>query len=307
MAAGKAFCAGFLGSCGGISVLFGLTFALVAFIKAFHRLDSTELAVTWDPFTRQLKDVRGAGLYVEAFLQFVKYPSTLPTISTDVSCVTKDGLMVDMLATFQYQIIKSDLIQITKEYRDFDKYHKLMNAAAERAIHYACSQFNIGQFQSQRMDVQYATKDKMQHLIHDMLHADIMDVQLKNVQPPDQWKAAVASKQKAQQDILLASNERNQAIAKANGDLALAQQSAEIMLQEARTNATVILQNAVNQAAGIIAMYQQQADIAANITKTNGLSIDGYIAYLQNRLLEQQNSLDVAMDTPQADAVSVSG
>lgn len=39
---------------------------------------------------------------------------------------------------------------------------QLMNAAAERAIHYACSQFNIGQFQSQRMDVQHATKDKMQ-------------------------------------------------------------------------------------------------------------------------------------------------
>lgn len=54
----------------------------------------------------------------------------------------------------------------------------------------------------------------LQLLIHDMLHADIMDVQLKNVQPPDEWKAAVASKQKAQQDILLASNERDQATAK---------------------------------------------------------------------------------------------
>ncbi|CAL8468393.1 g7933 [Coccomyxa elongata] len=304
MAAGKAFCAGFVGSCMGISVLFGLIFAPIAFNMAFHRLDSTDMAVTWDPFTRQLRDVRGAGLYVVAFQKFVKYPSTLPTISTDVSCVTKDGLMMDMLATFQYQIIKSDLIQITKEYRDFDKYHKLMNTAAERAIHYACSQFNIGQFQSQRMDVQYATKDKMQHLIHDMLHADIMDVQLKNVQPPDDWKTAVASKQQAQQDILLASNERDQSIAKVNGDLKLAQQSAEIMLEEARTNATVILQDAISQAAGIGAMYQQQAEIAANITKTNGLSINGYIAYLQNRLMEQQNSLDVAMDTPQADVVS---
>ncbi len=54
----------------------------------------------------------------------------------------------------------------------------------------------------------------LQHLIHDMLHADIMDVQLKNVQPPDDWKTAVASKQQAQQDILLASNERDQSIAK---------------------------------------------------------------------------------------------
>ena len=54
----------------------------------------------------------------------------------------------------------------------------------------------------------------LQHLIHDMLRADIMDVQLKNVQPPNEWKAAVSSKQKAQQDIVLAFNERDQSIAK---------------------------------------------------------------------------------------------
>ncbi len=67
------------------------------------------------------------------------------------------------------------------------------------------------------------------------------------------------------------------AASQANGDLKLAQQSVEIMLQEARTNATVILQDAISQAAGIRAMYQQQAEIAANITKTNGLSIDGCV------------------------------
>ena len=39
---------------------------------------------------------------------------------------------------------------------------QIMHAAAERAIHYACSQFNVGQFQSQRIDVQQATRDKMQ-------------------------------------------------------------------------------------------------------------------------------------------------
>lgn len=54
----------------------------------------------------------------------------------------------------------------------------------------------------------------LQHLVHDLLRADIVDVQLNNVQPPDEWKSAVASKQKAQQDIILAYNERDQAIAK---------------------------------------------------------------------------------------------
>ena len=63
--------------------------------------------------------------------------------------------------------------------------------------------------------------------------------------------------------------------AQANGDLQLAQQSATILMQEAQTNATVILQQAVNEASAIRRQYQEQAEIAANITKTNGLSIDG--------------------------------
>ena len=58
-----------------------------------------------------------------------------------------------------------------------------------------------------------------QHLVHDMLRAEIMDVQLKNVQPPDEWKAAVQSKQKAQQDIQLAFNERDQTLAKVSATL----------------------------------------------------------------------------------------
>ncbi|EIE19402.1 hypothetical protein COCSUDRAFT_58690 [Coccomyxa subellipsoidea C-169] len=278
MAGGGAFAAGFGGSCVLTSVAFIVLFLIIGFAKSFHRLDSTEMAVTWSPFTRQLLGVKEAGLYFR--------------------------LIVEMLATFQYQIVKKDLMQLTKQYRDFDKYHQVMHAAADRAIHYACAQFNVGQFQSQRIDVQAATRQKMQLLVHDLLRADIMDVQLKNVQPPDAWKGAVASKQKAQQDILLAYNERDQALAKANRDLQLAQQTATILMQEAQTNATVIMQRAVNEAAAIRRTYQEQAEIAANITKTNGLSIDGYIAYLQNRLFEQQSSLDIAMDAPQADLVS---
>lgn len=52
-------------------------------------------------------------------------------------------------------------------------------------------------------------------------------------------------------------------------------QSAAIMMQVAQTNATVIAQQSINQAAAIRQTYQEQAQIAANITKTNGLSIDG--------------------------------
>ncbi len=63
MAGGGAFAAGFGGSCVLTSVAFILLFLIIGFAKSFHRLDSTEMAVTWSPFTRQLLGVKEAGLY----------------------------------------------------------------------------------------------------------------------------------------------------------------------------------------------------------------------------------------------------
>ena len=47
-------------------------------------------------------------------------------------------------------------------YRNFGKYSDVMTSASLRAVHYACAQFLVSQFQGQRYDVQEATKHKLQ-------------------------------------------------------------------------------------------------------------------------------------------------
>lgn len=69
---GGAFCAGFFGSCAFTSTAFITLFLIISLAKSFHRLDSTEMAVTWSPFTRQLYDVKEAGLH------FRESPPSLP-------------------------------------------------------------------------------------------------------------------------------------------------------------------------------------------------------------------------------------
>ena len=61
----------------------------------------------------------------------------------------------------------------------------------------------------------------------------------------------------------------------ANGDLALAQQQAKITLQTAQATAVVTLTTAQNTAKAVTLQYQTQADIAANITRSNNLTVDG--------------------------------
>lgn len=61
----------------------------------------------------------------------------------------------------------------------------------------------------------------------------------------------------------------------ANGDLALVQQDAAITIQTAQAGANVTLTQAQNNAKALTLQYQTQADIAANITRSNNLTTDG--------------------------------
>ena len=61
----------------------------------------------------------------------------------------------------------------------------------------------------------------------------------------------------------------------ANGDLQLVQQDAAITIQTAQANANVTLTQAQNNAKALVLQYQTQAQIAANITRSNNLTVDG--------------------------------
>ena len=80
-------------------------------------------------------------------------------------------------------------------------------------MHHACGSFNITGFQNDRSSVQAQIltefRDKIESVPGDnKLYSDAVEVQLKNLEIPISYSAAVAQKQKAEEDIDLAKNQR---------------------------------------------------------------------------------------------------
>lgn len=77
-----------------------------------------------------------------------------------------------------------------------------------------------------------------------MLNAEVDGVQLQNVEAPEEWEEAVEQKEDAREDIRLARNQRIQEITKAETALKEAEETAKVILANARNAAKITLTQA---------------------------------------------------------------
>ena len=71
----------------------------------------------------------------------------------------------------------------------------------------------------------------------------------------------------------------------------------------AHTNARIALKKAETEAKGILKAYETEAETYKSIMVNQGLSIDGLLAYLTTRAIEEsRNSVDVNLKSPASTA-----
>ena len=110
------------------------------------------------------------------------------------------------------------IVAAVKKYRDFSKWGTIVEAAGISAIQHSCSAFNITSFQTLRNLIQIAMYDELKLKLegtegttienHDGVYALAIALQLKNVDLPSEYKAAITDKQSAKEDIALAKNQQ---------------------------------------------------------------------------------------------------
>jgi SPFH domain / Band 7 family len=69
--------------------------------------------------------------------------------------------LVDFDVTFQYQVPKEYLLNIIHRYGNFDKWAQVVEAAGSSAVHHACSEFTISNFQNKRGIIQSTMEDNL--------------------------------------------------------------------------------------------------------------------------------------------------
>ena len=238
--------------------------------------------------------------------KFIKFPSTYITVDfDDRTCVSRDGLRVGFSVTFQYRMTEENMVPAIVNYRNFQKWALIVEAAGLSAIHHSCAEFIISEFQSKRGEIQSTMEDNLRLKFEGNeatgvtgVYALAVSLQLRNLVLPAPYTQAIQDKQSAEEEIALAQNERKQSLTIANTELLRAQEEARKILDTARNEANVTLTEANFKAQETSFAFAKEAETIVDVKNSLQLTTNGVLAYLANSLLSEVGNLKVTTAEP---------
>ena len=252
--------------------------SIILIAVSLQRLGSTTYGVEYDKWAKRLDDAtKLGGLHLGPVgYRFIKFPSTQISESVQDTCVSRDGLRVQFMVTYQYQMPVKNLLPVVEKYRNYKQWGMVVEAAGVSAVQHTCSQFNITNFQTKRDLIQEAMFQNLRMKLEGSnetepthgVYARAVSLQLKNVNLPSEYKAAVSEKQSAEEDISLAKNERTQQVTIANTELLAAQEEAMKIQDRANNDVNVTLTEAKLKADEIEYAFQKETEVLTQ-AKTN--------------------------------------
>jgi prohibitin 2 len=277
------------------TVLSVLAMTIMLIAASVKRLDANETAIMYDTVKKEFVDVKGPGLYNgPPFFSWIIFTAVFKQVDLALTCVTRDGLPVNLQVSFQYVPLPEALKEIALKYRDQDKYDTIVSYSSQAAIQVACTSFDISDYQNSRPIIQTKIEEQIVKNLK-YLKADAIAAQLVNVEVPNDWNLAVSDKQKQQQDIVLASNERNQSLYQAQLNMSLAIQDALITNQTAMANITAIQNIAEQNSTAVIQQYSTLEQIFISMMVNYKLDFVGLVGFLKNQVVRLTPSTDIVM------------
>lgn len=199
------------------------------------------------------------------------------------------------------------IVSAINKYRDFKTWSIIVEAAGNSAVQHTCSEYNVTDFQTLRNAIQDSMLDNLREKLEGSLNEGITDdgvyalansLQLKNINLPQQYKDAVSEKQKAEEDIALAKNQRTQESTKAQTELLAAQEEAQKILDKAYNDGNVTIIEANLKAEETKFAFLQEQDVLVEARDKFSLGAEGILAYLSNQLYATTNNLSVKVGEP---------
>lgn len=299
---------------------------------SLKKLSSVEYGIEYDRWAKELDDAaKQGGLHAgPPGYRFVKFPSTQISADLADTCVSADGLRVDFQVTFQYQMPFEFIRDAVEKYRDYKTWSQVVEAAGMSAIQHTCSEYDVTDFQSKRNAIQDTMFKNLGQKLEgksipgtnptlgsggDVTSANLVDpfdddeddvgvfalassLQLKNVELPSQYKNAVAQKQRAEEDINLAKNQRVQQTTRAETEKQAAEQEAEKIMANAETGAAIILTEAQLKANETLFAFEKETQVLEQAKAKFNLTPNGVLAYMTNQLYASVEDLSVVVGEP---------
>ncbi|XP_057305170.1 uncharacterized protein LOC130642109 [Hydractinia symbiolongicarpus] len=285
-----------------VVVVIAISIGLIA--SSLKKLSTEEAGLQYDVHQHKLKSkVYTAGLHAgPPGYKFIKFPRVYRTISfPEVQCLNKDGLTIELSVQFQYlaSLKDEDLKGIIMEFKDHDNYKEVVQDAAQEVIHNTCSEFNVTEFQTSRVEFQNKILSSLQARLLSDFKTTVRDVQVSNIKRPSAYEKVVRDKEAAKQNIAVAEQERPRILTAANTKLKEAQTQANITLNKAHTDARIAITKANAEAEAIQNAYETEAKTYASIMIVQNLTVNGLLSYLSTRAVQTaKKDVFVNIDAP---------
>jgi len=236
-------------------------------------------------------------IYVQPGETMFRYQRRFVTVDFNedenaVDCISIDGIYINLLLTFQYQIIRDELFDILFEWGQMGDYDNYITLLSRESIRQTCSYFTVNDFASARGTVEQQMQANLASDFNSSrAHAVGGLLQLKNVEYPSDYNNAILARQQAEQDLVNAVNERPNLLVQANTTLNVANYTAYQQIINAQAQAQAILQLANADAQAINQTWVQRANaykevmVALNMNATEFVNV-----YFKSYILEQMNA-----------------
>lgn len=195
-----------------------------------------------------------------------------------ISCLTLDGIQVALDVTFQYQIIKKELLTIFFDFGMEAHLQDFLEVTARDSIRDTCATKTAQNFYEERGGIE---QDMTAALISDVLlaraHILVKLFQLKNVELPIELKSAIEQKQRSEQDIDNALNERAGALINAQTKLETAKVEAATVIIVAEAEATAIMTEAQESLTAITQVFRNRGSVYKFIMDQTNMTASEFV------------------------------
>ena len=256
---------------------------------SLQRLSTQELGLVYDVHQQVLyEETKGEGLHSgPPGFEFIKFPAVFRSQAYDnLLCLNKDGVEITISVDFQYRPNREHILPLASQFRNETVYYEIIQQQGETVVYRVCGRFDTEQFQTARVSIENAIIETLQE---DMskFYTDVASVQVRNIARPSQFESAVRAKEAARENIELAQNERGRRIIEVTTKLRETEAEAEITLDRANSDASVLLTQANATAKGILEEFRTEVGSYLTVMKANNLTIEGLLSYLGTRLIEE--------------------
>ena len=188
--------------------------AIVLLVLSINRIEQNTFAIAYCKEQRTVSDVNEDGLYTFCpDVTLFQYDRKFIDNDMNINCYTKDGVIIELTLTTQYQLLKDELLDVFYEWGKQERIDDYIDIIIKDAIWNVCPVYNAIEFYNQRGQIE-------QHMITNITnvvdaanaHVKTGAVQLTNIKLPDKLMNQIHAKQIALEQVDIERNKRDQII-----------------------------------------------------------------------------------------------